>query len=230
MGNDFGWEEAARLLQEGVAQLGLTLSTNQKVALLRHLQEVDRWNRRIRLTAIPPGRDAVLRHTLDSLLYLKGFTPREGLRLMDVGSGAGFPGIPLKILHPEMEVYLVEASIKKSAFLHHLCRVLHLSGVHVWTLRVERLAYAGGRDTPLMDVVVARALAPTARVVQWVAPLVHPGGRIVISRGRNVHWEREAWSRQEIIQGWKIQSILSLHIPLTSQQRHLILFQSASFS
>ena len=104
------------LLIAGTRELDISLSIDQVNSFFVYLAELKKWNRKINLTAITEERDAVIKHLLDSLSYLKGFSPAQGLRLLDMGSGAGFPAIPIKLAMPGISVTLVESVKKKTLF------------------------------------------------------------------------------------------------------------------
>ncbi len=214
-------ENSVEILVSGARQLGVSLEEPQVDLLTRYLQELQRWNQRIPLTAIREEREIVVKHFLDSLTYRKGFIPREGISVMDVGTGAGFPGVPLKIVYPGMVLTLVDSSAKKTAFLRHLIRVLGLQGVSVLTERVEEL----GKKAPpegMTDIVVARALAPTEKIAQWVFPLLKAEGRLILSRGPDIAPEMEAFEGRYPIGGLWVREIIPVTLPFSSYQRNLM--------
>ena len=104
------------LLRDGIIELGFTPSKEQINAFMIYLSELKKWNKAYNLTGLEKDEDIIIKHFLDSLLYLKAI-PNGEIRIADIGSGAGFPGIPIKILRPEIEMFLIEPSRKKSAFL-----------------------------------------------------------------------------------------------------------------
>ena len=129
------------LLLSGAQELGVPLTDRQAADLFVYVAELNKWNRKINLTAITSERDVVIKHLLDSLSYLKGFSAEPGTRLLDMGSGAGFPGIPVMIARPELSVTLVE-SVKKEGVVPaaHLPALLQLSRVEVLDVRTNELA------------------------------------------------------------------------------------------
>ncbi|MGB9752677.1 MAG: 16S rRNA (guanine(527)-N(7))-methyltransferase RsmG [Roseiflexus castenholzii] len=160
---------------------GLRLDQRQIEQFARYSAELRAWNMRVNLTSITDEREIVTRHFLDSLRCALswGDTPS---RLIDIGSGAGFPGLPLKILHPELHVTLVESVGKKAAFLQHIVAVLDLRDVTVVTARAEVV----GRDPQhreQYDVVTARAVAELATLVEYGLPLCRIGGRFLAPKG-----------------------------------------------
>lgn len=113
-------------LQEGAESLGITLHWNQVESFILYLSELKRWNEKTNLTAIKDDQEIIAKHFLDSIACAKALDGFDGKTLLDVGAGAGFPGIPLKILHPNLKVYMVEPSQKKTAFLRHIVGTLQL--------------------------------------------------------------------------------------------------------
>jgi 16S rRNA (guanine527-N7)-methyltransferase len=160
-------------LRAGAAQFGLSLSDAQLAHFARFRDELLDWNRRLNLTAITHPDDIDRLHFVDSLACL--LEPiAEGASVLDVGAGAGFPGVPLKIARPDLQVTLLEATGKKARFLEHAVSVLGLAGVEVIHDRAET---AGGRQE--YDVVVARALAAMPALLELTLPFCRIGGRVL---------------------------------------------------
>ena len=146
---------------------------------LLYLRELKLWNARINLTALKTDRDVVLKHFLDSLAVLP-FLGRAG-SLADLGSGAGFPGVALKLVRPEMRLTLVEAREKRAAFLEYLVAVLKLTEVEVVQ---AHLTPAQARQWgPRFEAVVSRATFPLSRFLELAAPLLAPGGVALALKG-----------------------------------------------
>ena len=169
------------LVEAAFPALGLSLPAGVAEALVRHAEEMLRWNRSIRLTAITDPREVVVKHILDSLLLLR-FGPFQG-RILDVGSGAGYPGIPLAACLPDCRVTLVEAAGKKCAFLSRAVAMLGLKNVEVIH---GRIALKGGVVPGLFETVVSRATFPPEEAIPLLAPLVSPGGRLLLMTGPQV--------------------------------------------
>jgi 16S rRNA (guanine527-N7)-methyltransferase len=168
------------LLQNGAQVLGLVMTVEQINSMFIYLTELTKWNRKINLTAITDVQDIVIKHVLDSLSYIHGFTPAPGSRLLDMGSGAGFPALPIKIARPEISVTMVESTKKKASFLRHIIRVLKLTKIEVVDARTEALT---GPLLAAFDVVTARAFADMKSTIAEGMPLLKPGGLMVLSRG-----------------------------------------------
>jgi 16S rRNA (guanine527-N7)-methyltransferase len=180
---DHGSEDSLtprELLINGAEQLGLALTIEQVNSLFIYLAELKKWNQKMNLTAIRDEQDIIIKHVLDSLSYLSGFDPARSQKLLDIGSGAGFPAIPIKITHPEIAITLVESIKKKAAFLRHIIRTLKLVGIEVIDKRVEQLSYS---YQAAFDIVTARAFADMKFAITAGLPFLKPGGLIVLSRG-----------------------------------------------
>jgi 16S rRNA (guanine527-N7)-methyltransferase len=173
-------ETAETLLKNGLTDLGYEYSQKQIHAFLKYLAELKKWNRAYNLTALKTDNDIIIKHFLDSVLYLKAI-PEETVTLADIGTGAGFPGIPLKIMKPEIEVSLVEPSRKKNTFLRHIIRILEInSGIQVVGKRIENL----DKDyEKTFDCIVTRATFKIADFLNIACPYVKNSGRLVLSKG-----------------------------------------------
>lgn len=178
------------LLQETVSSWGLALSDTQIAQFATYAAELRRWNERLNLTTVTDEQTIVTRHFIDSLRCALswGVAPT---RLADIGSGAGFPGLPLKILRPELQLTLVESIEKKAAFLRHIATTLGLAEVTVLTTRAETL----GREPQhreCYDVVTARAVAELRVLVEYCLPLCKVGGRFLAPKGAQIEAELSA--------------------------------------
>jgi 16S rRNA (guanine527-N7)-methyltransferase len=165
---------------DGLHQLGLNLSEQQLEQFLRYRQELLDWNTRINLTAITDPEEVLIKHFLDSLSLLLVYR-RPAARLLDIGAGAGFPGLPLKIVRPQWRVELLEATGKKVAFLHHMIETLQLKNVVALHGRAEELAHKAGYRASF-DVVTARAVASLPMLLEYAAPFCHVGGQIILPK------------------------------------------------
>lgn len=194
-------------LAEGAAALGLPVSPGQRERLLAFLFLMQKWNRSFNLTAIRDLRTAVDLHFLDSLTLLPHL---HGRRILDVGTGAGLPGIPLAILAQEREFVLLDSNAKKTRFVQQAVIELDLKNVDVVTSRVEQYRPHQGFDT-----VLARAFAGLGEIWAATARLVAPGGRVLAQKGRLPGEEIESVSGPTV-------RIHRLTIPGLDVERHLI--------
>lgn len=182
-------EKAKKQLRRGIARLKLPFTEPQIESLITYLRELKRWNRRANLVGFRTD-EALIRHgILDSLALLGAFRVQPGLELMDIGSGAGFPGIPLKVAAPDLRVTLVEATRKKASFLRQVCRLLQLRGISVLQARAEAL-YNDPSHREAYDLVTARAVARLPEAVTLCTPFMKSDGRLVLPVGPK--WPREA--------------------------------------
>jgi 16S rRNA (guanine527-N7)-methyltransferase len=168
------------ILEKGAEEIGLCLGPRQVKAFFLYAEELSRWNRKMNLTRVREGMDLITKHFLASLAFTVGFSRELHLQLVDIGSGAGFPGVPIKIACPHLGVTLVEASRKKVSFLRQLCTLLNLQEMESVQARAEQLATDpryGGR----FDVALVRAVGGRERLIGMVGPFLRPGGRVVVS-------------------------------------------------
>jgi len=165
---------------EGLRQLGLQVTERQLDQFLRYRQELLDWNTRINLTAITDAGEVAIKHFLDSLVLLMVYE-RPSARLLDIGAGAGFPGLPLKIVRPQWQVVLLEATGKKVAFLQHIIETLQLKNVVALHGRAEELAHKAGYRASF-DVVTARAVASLPTLLEYAAPFCRVGGQIILPK------------------------------------------------
>ena len=192
--------EEYRVLLEGVlSDLGLSLSDRQTTQLAEHFSLLVRWNRRINLTSVRRPEEIAVRHFGESLFLVKLLQPETGL-LVDVGTGAGFPGIPVKIACPGMTAVLLEPTMKKIAFLKEAIRICGLEGIEA---RSERLKSAVQDLAGRAALVTLRAVALTPDLVSDLTKLLAPGGRLALflgeqdalslassqSNSKDLHWE-----------------------------------------
>ena len=210
-------------LLSGVQRLGFDLGEEQIALFQRYFQELVEWNRRTNLTAITDYREVQTKHFLDSLtvsLVIPRDVTANGT-LMDVGSGAGFPGLPLKILWPGLRVTLVESVGKKAAFLRHLAGALGLEGVEVRTQRAESLGHDPQvRDT--FDVVVSRAVADLSVLAELTLPFCKLGGRVVAQKKSGIEDELNGAERAISLLGGALERVGVVDLEEIGEPRWLV--------
>lgn len=199
---------AARLAA-GALALGVPLEPAQQQALLRLMAELVEWNGRFNLTAITEPADIVDKHLLDSLAVLPHL---RGLRLADIGSGAGFPGLPLAIANPGRRYTLIESTGKKAGFLHHVVAKLALNNVEVFYGRAETL-----KPRPAFDGAISRALGSIADFVRVAGQLLARDGRLYAMKGRVPEEELTA-----LPAGWKLRNVHPIRVPGLDAERCLV--------
>lgn len=173
-------KEFCHCLEKGADALGLNLSSAQTGLLATHAQEMMRWNVKMNLTAITDIRLVAYKHFVDALAAAR-FLERPA-RIMDIGSGAGFPAIPMKVFCPDLDVTMVDAVRKKVSFLNHVVRILKLDDISALHARVEDLAGDPGHFQ-MYDAVTARGFADLGKLARLARPMLGPCGRIYALKG-----------------------------------------------
>jgi 16S rRNA (guanine527-N7)-methyltransferase len=184
-------------IRRAMGEFQLTVSDQQIFLIQRYMQMLRHWNEKLNLTAIRDPLEILYRHFCECM-YASVAIPGEFGRLADIGSGAGFPGIPLKIMRPEMELFLVEANIKKGTFLAEVLRELELSGARVSISRYEELS----EELAPLDYVCSRAVGEFGPFLKWAASEQLSAGRVLLwIGGRDLDEVRKApqWDWQEPI-------------------------------
>ena len=196
-------------IDEGLAELGVGATDAQRRALLAHLDLVDEWNAKFNLTAIRDREQQITKHVLDSLTVLPWL---QGATVADVGSGAGFPGVPLAIVDPGRRFALIESTGKKCRFLETVRDTLELRNVEVIQARAESYKPEARYDT-----VVARAVGPLSELVRFAGPLLAAGGHLLAMKGKNPSDELAGR-----LNGWKVVAVQRLRVPGLVDERHLV--------
>lgn len=201
------------LLEKGLKELGYVPEMDIVRSFMTYLSELKRWNKAYSLTSLRKDEDIVIRHFLDSLLYLKAM-PESTTRVADVGSGAGFPGIPIGIIRPEIEMYLIEPSRKKSAYLRHIKRQLGLRKISVIEKRIEEVEVDNELPLPV-DVAVTRALFSIKDFFKKTSHIVRQGGILILNKGPKV--------KEEINLLKDIRCrVLTFSLPLSNMKRNIV--------
>ena len=202
-------EALVRALDEGAAELGQPLPPGAGERLAVLLESLERWGRRINLTAIRAVDEMIAGHVLDSLAVRPHL---NGRRIVDIGTGAGFPGLPLAITEPQRDFVLLDGNGKKIAFVQHVIGELGLANASAVKARAEDYAPGKGFDT-----VVARALAKTERLVELGAHLLGEGGVLLALKGRHPAAELDS-----LPSDWEY-SVTEIRVPgLDDHARHLV--------
>ena len=200
-----------RLLADIATAWGLPLNPNQLRQFARYTDELLAWNAHTNLTAITDRQAIYVRHFLDSLALARFWGPPPAT-LVDIGTGAGFPGVPLKILHPPLAVTLIESVGKKTAFLKHLIAVLGLEQVRVVTGRAETFGHDPG-ERERYDVATARAVADLRVLAEYALPLLRVGGLLLAPKGAGAEREIEGARRAVALLGGTIEQVVPIELP-----------------
>jgi len=211
-------------LQTGVNGLGLSLSQPQLDQLAAYFQELKKWNQRFNLVAQADDRQLVETHFLDSLTLLPLLDPCPPPGLVDVGSGAGFPGLVLKIARPDLLVTLVEPRQKRTAFLRQVVRSLGLQDIQVREARLEKDAseFAAWRGT--IPLFTSRAFTAIGEFLDLCTPFATPGGRVICMKGRKAEEELAEWREKFPGSPFSLTNTRSTTLPFSGTPRKLLVF------
>lgn len=226
------------LLSEAARNMGFALTPTHLRMFQVYYQELIEWNQRFNLTAITEYKHAQIRHFLDSLTCLLAIgksegdrwspgVPAPGTRVMDVGSGAGFPGLPLKMLYPYLDLTLLEAARKKTDFLRHIVTRLDLKNVTVIHGRAEDL----GQDEihrESYDLVLARAVADLTVLVEYLLPFCCLRGKCVAQKGSSAHEELTAAQYAISLMGGEVHYVVPVELPGLAEARHLVVINKVA--
>jgi len=213
--------ENQKLLIEGSKAFGIRLNETQVEAFDLYLRELLKWNEKINLTAIRSEKGIVLKHFLDSLSVFPYLSKTASL--LDIGSGAGFPGIPLKIVHPSLEITLIDSVRKKIDFQRHVIRMLGLKGMEAIHGRVqdkEILQSMTGR----FDAVISRAFSDLQTLRLLAFPFLKKGGILLAMKGELDEEEIGLLSKREETR-YRLQGTPSFFLPKSSFKRSILLFE-----
>ena len=213
-------------LIEGAGKLGIEFTTRQVKQFELYYRELIEWNRKINLTAITDYSSVQVKHFLDSLTITLAL-PEEGAErpdcsIVDIGTGAGFPGLPLKILFPQPRLVLIESTTKKIAFLHRIIRKLELENVEVLNSRAEEIAHL-----PLyreqFALVLSRAVASLPTLVELTLPFCQVGGRFVAQKKGELGREIDEAEKAIATLGGKLDQIKKIELDEFNDVRYLVI-------
>lgn len=212
------------LLLESAQALGIALSEAQTDQFMQYLSLLLEWNEKMNLTAITDPVEVVQKHFIDCISVLPHLDLQGGETMIDVGTGAGFPGVPLKIASPALQVTLLDALQKRLTFLDTLTQSLDLSDVTLVHSRAED----GGQNPDLreqFDLCVSRAVANLAVLLEYCLPFVKVGGKLAALKGPDAIQEIEQAQNALQILGGKVTAVIPITIPHTDLQHQLVLVE-----
>jgi len=210
------------LIQDAKTLFNVHLTARQVMALINYEKELMEWNQKFNLTAIRDVESIRTKHFLDSYSCVLAWKANPPHRLIDVGTGAGFPGIPLKIIYPTMHVTLVESVGKKAMFCQHIVQTLGLENVEVIQARAEDLGQKPAhRET--YDWAVARAVANLNILSEYLLPLVKLGGTMLAQKGDTGPAEAQTAEKAMKILGGKLKQLIPVNLPGVADDRYLVL-------
>lgn len=216
-------EAALLTLIQGAQAFGLVLEPAVASRFLRFALLLDEGNRQLNLTRIRP-EDVTSLHFLDSLALAAVHRPASGARLLDVGTGAGFPGVPLALAFPDIHVTLLDSTRKRLAWLDGALADLKLTNAHTLHARAEELA-RDSKHRERYDVVTARAVAPLSKLADWLLPFVRPGGVAVAYKSQEITAELQEAQPTLQAQGAIVEQVAEISLSGTDIVRKLIMMR-----
>ncbi len=216
-----------KLVQDAQALFNVKVTGRQVMSFIAYEKELIEWNNKFNLTAIRDPESIRTKHFLDSLSCILAWKASPPAHLIDVGTGAGFPGIPLKLLYPSMKLTLVESVSKKAAFCRHIVDVLRLEQVDVIHARAEDL----GRDPDhreTYDWAVARAVANLNVLSEYLIPFVKVGGTALAQKGESGPAEAQSAEGAMHLLGGKLRQLIPVNLPGVADDRYLILIDKVA--
>lgn len=216
-----------RLARDAQALFNVQLSGRQLATLTTYEKELLEWNQKFNLTAVRDAESIRTKHFLDSFSCVLAWKASPPNHLIDVGTGAGFPGLPLKILYPHLKLTLVESVGKKVKFCKHIIRVLGLEHVEVIQARAEDLGQ-DRQQREKYDWAVARAVANLNVLSEYLIPLVKVGGNTLAQKGESGPAEAQSAEEAMKLLGGKLKQLIPVHLPGVADDRYLVVVEKVA--
>lgn len=214
------------MISAGLSRLDLQISEAAVNMLGIYYQELIKWNRSINLIAVAPMKTVMETHFLDSLTLLPFLSALpQPVSIMDVGSGAGFPGLVLKIASQELLLALVEPRNKRVSFLKHIIRTLKLKDVQVYAERIEKGGETLAGETRTFSVITSRAFAAINDFLSLVESYSNPGGIVICMKGPQAEEELGLWAQEHPASVFVLERIEKMCLPFSQAQRSLVIFR-----
>ncbi len=221
--------ESDAFYQTAIDLLGVTLTFHQIEAFQWYANELRSWNQRYNLTAITDPDEINIKHFIDSLSCLQVERFRPPGSVIDVGTGAGFPGIPLKIVYPQFKLTLVESIGKKMEFCRHVISSLGLDGVDFVQARAENLG-KNAQHRERYDWGIARAVAILPVLLEYLLPFIKLGGGAIVQKGETGPAEAHSAEKALSVLGGEIKQVLPVELPRVTEPRYLILVDKVALT
>jgi len=220
-------KEDENILINGAQKMGINLHEEQIKKFSRYLELLVQWNQKINLTSLKTPQEIIIKHFLDSISCIKiinKYIRIEGIHIIDVGTGAGFPGIPIKIVCPSISLSLLEARKKKTIFLEKITKEINFQKVEILNGRAETFGKCPDYRQKY-DIVLSRALAFLSTLSEYCLPLVRVGGLFVAQKGRSYKEEIDKALKAVQFLGGELIGVESVRIPFINQERHLLIIK-----
>ena len=223
----YNFSSMEKLVHDALESFNVHITGRQVMSLLTYEKELLEWNQKFNLTAIREVESIRVKHFLDSFSCVLAWGPNPPGSLIDVGTGAGFPGIALKILYPNMKLTLVESVGKKAMFCEHVVEVLRLEHVDILKARAEEI----GQDRKYRekyDWAVARAVANLNVLAEYLLPLIRLGGSMLAQKGESGPAEAQSAENAMKILGGKLKQLIPVNLPGVVDDRYLVLVEKVA--
>ena len=216
-----------KLAREAQQLFGIHLTGRQVVALMNYERELLDWNQKFNLTAIRDAEGIRTKHFLDSFSCVLAWNGNPPTRLVDVGTGAGFPGLALKILYPAMHLTLVESVTKKARFCRHIVSEMKMEGVEVLTARAEEIGQMAAHREQY-DWAVARAVADLPVLAEYLLPMLQVGGHMLAQKG--VSGPAEVHKAEQALKmlGGQMRQLIPVTLPGVADERYLVVIDKVA--
>jgi len=213
-------------LIDGAQKMGINLNKEQIKKFFQYLELLIQWNQKINLTSLKTPQEIIIKHFLDSISCTKTINKYiiEGVSIIDVGTGAGFPGIPIKIVYPSISLSLLEVRKKKVIFLEKIVEEMNFQRVEILNGRAE--AFGKCPDyREKYDIALSRAVAPLNTLCEYCLPLVRVGGLFVAQKGRSFREEIDKALKTAQHLGGELIGVENVQIPFINQERYLLVIK-----
>lgn len=220
-------EDIRQLLIEQAKEFGIKIKAHEAEKFQRYMELLLEWNEKINLTAITEPKEIVLKHFIDSLTLLAAVSIKPQAKVVDVGTGAGFPGIPLKILRPDIELTLLDSLNKRLLFLKEVCSELGISGEFVHKRAEEAGLQKNMREK--YDIAIARAVAPLSVLAEYCVPLIKMKGLFIAMKGPGIKEEMKSGENALELLGANEGKVHTLQLG-EAGERNLLVVQKINFT
>jgi len=221
------FKDDENILIDGARKMGINLHKEQIKKFSRYLELLVQWNQKINLTSLKTPQEIIIKHFLDSISCIKvinKYIDTEGISVIDVGAGAGFPGIPIKTICPSIRLSLLEVRKKKTLFLEKVTEEMNFRQVKILNGRAETFGKEADHREKY-DIAISRAVARLNVLSEYCLPLVRVGGLFIAQKGRSYMEETEKSLKTIRFLGGELIGVENIRIPFINQERHLLVIK-----